>query len=138
MSLSLAEKSTYYRGLLVLARRDRIIHARERELMLQIGRMLDFDARFCEAAIDEVIHNKHISDDPVIFLKPETAECFLKDGLRLALVDGELHPRELDWLRLVAKANHVCDTCLDVESSRTAGIKETFGRSSKLEIQKYL
>jgi hypothetical protein len=43
VKLPLAVKIDYYRGLLVLSRRDRIIDDREREFLVRIGGILDFD-----------------------------------------------------------------------------------------------
>jgi hypothetical protein len=59
MKLPLIIRSHYYKGLLVLLRRDRIIDARERDIMLQIGEVLDFDRRFCEATIDNLLSNRN-------------------------------------------------------------------------------
>jgi hypothetical protein len=107
MSIPLPERGNYYRGLLVLIRRDQSISEQERELMIQFGQTLDFDKRFCEAAIDELMRNPHIKADPIRFTHKRTAESFLRDALRLALVDGELHPKELSWLKAIADANGV-------------------------------
>jgi hypothetical protein len=113
MTISQAERSIYYRGLLILVRRDRIIDVRERELMIRIGRMLDFDERFCEAALNDLLSNAHIKRETVIFSEALIAECFLHDAVRLALVDQELHPREMAWLRSVAQANGLSNKWLD-------------------------
>ncbi len=138
MALAIRERSSYYRGLLVLVRKDRIVDSRERELMLRIGTALDFDIRCCEAAVDDVLHNKYINDDPVIFHDRETAECFLLDGLRLAAVDGEVHPKELEWLKRVARANHVDDAWLDAEIARVSEGTQPPDRSFPLAIQQHL
>jgi hypothetical protein len=113
MELSQEVKSYYYKGLLVLIRRDRVVDGREKDLMLQIGEILGFDRRFCEAAIDELLSNANITRDPVVFSDKIVKECFLRDAVRLALVDGELHPSELRWLRRVAHANGLKNKWLD-------------------------
>lgn len=113
MRLSQVEKSHYYKGLLVLLRRDRIVHAREKDLMLQIGEILGFDKRFCESTIDELLSNTNITRDPVFFSDEIIKECFFRDALRLALVDGNFHPSELRWLRKVAHFNGLTDQWLD-------------------------
>ena len=41
MKASLMDRGNYYRGLLVLIGRDRIIDSREHELMLQLGKILE-------------------------------------------------------------------------------------------------
>jgi len=138
MGLSQLDRSNYYRGLLVLMGKDRIIDPRERELVLQFGRILDFDKRFCEAAIDDLLDNAYITDEPVIFSNRRTAECFLRDGFRLALVDEELHPQELLWLKGVAQANGLTDEWLDAEVKRLQQKKGSFDLPASLEIQQYL
>ncbi len=115
MAVSQLDRSTYYRGLLVLSGRDRVIDVRERELMLLLGKMLDFDRRFCEAAIDNLLDNKYITDEPVTFSNREIAECFLRDAIRLALVDGQVQPPEMVWLQAVATANGFSREWLDAE-----------------------
>jgi hypothetical protein len=107
MKASLLDRSNYYRGLLVLIGRDRIIHPDEHKLMLQVGMMLDFDKRFCEAAITNLLENEHINEDPILFDDREMAECFLRDALKISLVDQELDSREFAWLQNVARTNEI-------------------------------
>jgi hypothetical protein len=89
----------------VLSKRDRIIDTRERNLLLQIGDIFDFDRRFCNSTIDDLLSNVHISRKPVIFSDDTILECFFRDALRVALVDGNFHPLESHWLRRVAHSN---------------------------------
>jgi hypothetical protein len=138
MNLSLLNRSHYYKGLLVLSRRDRFVDAREKTLLLQMGKILDFDRRFCEATIDDLLSNTHITREPVIFSEERIKECFFRDALRLAFVDGYLHPMELCWLRTVAHANNQSDQWLDAiirESEENIGALD---RSTPFEIQRYL
>jgi hypothetical protein len=138
MNLSLLNKSNYYKGLLVLLRRDRIIDAREKDLLLQLGKVLDFDRRFCEATIDELLSNTHITREPVIFSDEQIKECFFRDAIRLALIDGYLHPMELRWLRTVAHANNQSNQWLDAIIRESEAKKEVPGHSTPFEIQRYL
>jgi hypothetical protein len=115
MTASRLDRSNYYRGLLVLTRRDHVVDPREREAMLRLGMMLDFDRRFCESAINDLLRNPHITNEPVTFSNRETAICFLRDGIRLALVDSEIDPKELAWLKAVAQANGLTEAWLDLE-----------------------
>jgi hypothetical protein len=121
VKIPLSERGNYYRGLLVLIRKDREINTRERELMVQFGQVLDFDKRFCEAAIGDLMGNKHIRDEPVTFSDRAIAECFLRDAVLLALVDGDLHPKEVTWLKSVADANQVDNQWLQDEIIRLGG-----------------
>jgi len=136
--LPLLDRSNYYKGLLILIRRDRIIDCRERALMLEIGRVLDFDRRFCEAAINDVLRNRHIKDEPIVFPNRQIAECFLRDGLRIALVDEEMHPRELAWLETIARSNQLNAAWLDAEVDRIRENKDGSGGSRPLAIQQFL
>jgi hypothetical protein len=113
MPLSAPDRGKYYRGLLVLVRRDRVIHRRERDMMLRIGKLLDFDERFCTAALDDLLSNSLITDSPIVFSRREVAECFLTDAVALAGCDDDIHPHELAWLRSIARANGLPTAGLD-------------------------
>ncbi len=137
MKLPLRTRSDYYKALLVLARRDRIIDPRERILLIRIGEILDFDRRFCEAAIDDLLSNVHISRTPIIFHDDSIKRSFFRDALRVAFADGCIHPKESSWLRQMARANGMSDSWLD------AMIMEflEYGKIHKLEpfeIQSYI
>jgi hypothetical protein len=135
--LDQATKSRYFRGLLVLLRRDRIIDIREKDLVLQIGEILGFDQRFCEATIEESLSNINLTREPVFFPDQRIKECFLRDALRVALVDGNLHPAEFRWLRKVAKFNGLKDQWLKAAIKE---IQEKKGSQNEFpfEIQRHL
>jgi hypothetical protein len=122
----------------VLLRRDRIIDARERAHMLQMGEVLDFDRRFCEATIDGLLSNAHITREPVIFSDERIRRCFFRDALRLALVDGYLHPMELSWLRTAAHANNKSKQWLNAIIREFKEKKGALDHSAPFEIQPYL
>jgi hypothetical protein len=138
MKVSQIDRSNYYRSMLVLIGRDRIIADEERKMMTQLGKLLDFDLRFCEAAIADLLNNEHITDDPILFEDPRTAECFLKDGLRMALADKEIHSREMDWLKTIARTNKIAEEWLELEYRRTHETKENAGLPEPYSIQKLL
>ncbi len=131
MTIPLFERGDYYRGLLVLIKKDRVITDREREMLIQVGKSLDFDTRFCEAAIDDLMKNPHIKDRPMKFSDKKIAESFVLDGLRLAYSDGDVHPKELDWLKAVSRINGLRDRWLNSEIRKA----ERRGRIEKLELQ---
>jgi hypothetical protein len=138
MKLSLLSRSSYYKGLLVLLRRDRVIDDREKELMLQIGKILDFDKRFCEATIDDLLSNAHITREPVIFSDECVKDCFFRDAVRLALVDECFHPMELSWLRTMAHANGRSEQWFDGIVQEFKEKNEKADQSAPFEIQRYL
>jgi hypothetical protein len=132
------DRGSYYRGMLVLIGSDRIIHPEERKLALEFGTLLDFDKRFCEAAIADLLENEHINKNPIFFDERKIAECYLRDGLRVSLIDNELDAREMDWLETVARANKLPDNWLkkEYEKLREAGREES--ESANYEIRRYL
>ena len=105
MRMSLMDRSLYYKGLMLLIRKDREIHDEEKRIMMAIGETLSFDADFCENTIKEILTNKHVSDIPPHFSKSAIARCFIKDGLRVCHVDNKAHEMELAWLKAVAEEN---------------------------------
>lgn len=135
--LPLAIKSQYYKGLLVLLRRDRIIDDREKALVLRIGEIFGFDRRFCETAVGELLSNTNITREPIVFDDKIIAEHFLRDALRLALVDGELHPAEISWLRRVAHANGQTDEWLEASVAEIAERLRTEGGDGPFDIERY-
>ncbi len=109
MEITLLDRSNYYRGLLLLARKDRKITEVESQLMMRIGTTLGFDKEFCENAIREVLENEHIDTTPPTFSTREVAQTFIKDGLVVATTGAELHPAEEEWLHATARANGIDD-----------------------------
>lgn len=103
--ISLIDRSLYYKGLMLLVRKDRAVHDNEKKMMMNIGKMLGFETKFCADRIEEIIDNKHIIDLPPLFSETNIALCFIRDGLRLSASDGQLHKDEITWLESVAESN---------------------------------
>jgi hypothetical protein len=70
--------------------------------------------------------NKHIRDEPMTLSTRAIAECFLRDAILLAFIDGDLHPNELAWLRTVADLNGLKDELLQNEIRRLHGYQSPF------------
>lgn len=105
MTIDVKDGSNYFRGLLLLIGKDHQITQGEHALMMRIGRLLGFEAEFCDTSIRDILDNPHINDEPPRFSTGELAEKFLRDGLVLAGADAEIHAAEVEWLRAVADAN---------------------------------
>jgi hypothetical protein len=138
MKASLRDRSNYFRGLLVLIGRDRIIHPGENTLTMGVGKILDFDRRFCEAAVKDLLGNEHINENPITFEERVIAECFLRDALRMALIDNDIHSRELAWLKTVAGANDLPGQWMEGEYRKLGKIGLSEITPESLEINKYL
>lgn len=107
MMLTLQDKSNYLKGLLILIGKDKIITDEEKIHLLKISRILGFDQKFCEDAINELLENEYIIEEPPLFSNNEIAKAFIKDGIKLAFADKELHLYELNWLKSVSDRNNI-------------------------------
>jgi hypothetical protein len=105
MTIAVKDASSYFRGLLLLIRKDHRIADSEVDLMKRVGKSLGFEPRFCENAIQEIPESTYIQDAPPLFSSKELARKFVRDGLTLALSDNEFHPAEEEWLRSIVEQN---------------------------------
>jgi hypothetical protein len=105
MNVSIIDGSNYFKGLLLLIRKDRKVSDPEIILMQYIGKMLGFEKEFCDNAIRDILENEYIEDTPPLFTSTVLAEKFVKDGLAIAFSDSECHPTEEAWLRSAAVDN---------------------------------
>ncbi|MBN1615444.1 MAG: hypothetical protein JW950_13340 [Deltaproteobacteria bacterium] len=105
MRISLFDRSLYYKGLILLIRKDREIHDDEKNMVMSIGKMLGFESKFCALTIEEILENKYIDDSPPCFSETNVALSFIRDGLRLSISDGRIHDAEIAWLESVAETN---------------------------------
>jgi len=119
MKITVLDGSNYFKGLLLLIRKDQKIAEPEIQLMKRIGKTLGFEREFCENAIHEILGNRHIVDAPPEFSTKELAIKFIKDGLAIASSDKEVHPSEEEWLRSAAEKNGLDLTWFRQESINT-------------------
>ncbi len=107
MNISWKDKSLYFKGLILLIGKDFVISEEERKLLQDIGKALGFEQKFIDSSIDNLLENKYITDEPPIFSDKEIAKIFIKDGIRLAISDKNMHPFEIEWLQNVARSNNL-------------------------------
>jgi hypothetical protein len=115
MNLLFQDKGKYFRGLLILIGKDDIIHYKEKNIILQICEKLGFEPKFCDEAVDTFLGNNYVETDPPKFSEKEIAESFLKDAIKLSLVDDNIHIDELGWLKSVAAENSISNNWLEKE-----------------------
>jgi hypothetical protein len=113
MTIDVLDGSNYFKGLLLLIRKDHRITGQEAARMKSIGRSLGLESRFCDEAVRDILENRYIVDTAPKFSSEELARMFLRDGLRLAAADNEIHDLEEEWLVAVAGANGVDAVWLD-------------------------
>lgn len=133
MNISVIDGSNYFKGLLLLIRKDGKIAKEEHSMLSSIGKNLGFDEDFVENAIDEILKNRYISTNPPVFSSREIAEKFLKDGLIIAASDNEIHPQEEKWLCSIASKNSIEKSW--VEDKKTCMLLQKKS-SRKLEVDR--
>src|SRR5512140_303144 len=137
MKLDLRESSECFRAFLLLIAQDRVIRPEERELLRHIGKVLDFEKRFCEEAMDDLLDNIHISTHPPVFTRREYTEAFLHDCIRIAGADHEIHPDELAWLNRIAEANGLPASWVD-EAVKDIVSKSVEAGCKRMEIEAFI
>jgi hypothetical protein len=105
MKITVMDASNYFKGLLLLIRKDRKTSDLEIELMRHVGKSLGFEKEFYNNAIEDILENEYIVDEPPKFSTTELAIKFIKDGLSLAFVDNDFHRMEEQWLKHTAEIN---------------------------------
>jgi len=131
------EKSQYFKGLLLLIKKDKKIEDAERSLMIKVGKILGFEREFIESSIDNLLENEYITEETPKFSSKIIAESFLLDGIKLSFSDNDFSPEEIEFLSEVAKEN-------DLEEEYSSMLKsylshfETLNDNSFLFIEKYL
>ena len=107
MQIPQIDRSNYLKGLLITARKDKQLTDSEKNMIRKLSERLGFSADFFEETISNLLENKYIKDDPIIFSKQNIAKSFIEDGLRLSLVDKTLSTHELEWLKQTADVNGI-------------------------------
>ncbi len=131
MTISVLDGSNYFKGLLLLVRKDLKVSESELHLMKRIGKTLGFEPEFCENAIRDVLENEYLVDEPLVFSSQELAMKFIRDGLALAFSDKELHPSEEEWLLATAEQHGLDQDWFREEYGKISGEKD---RPLRLEV----
>lgn len=109
MQLTQLDKSSYLKGLLIVAKKDERLTDFEKKFLKSIASKLGFASDFYESTIRSLLSNKYIPENPIKFSEKMIAESFITDGIKLALKDNKLSDKELEWLKLTASENQLDD-----------------------------
>ena len=107
MKINYRDKSNYLKGLLILAKRDKVLAESEEKIIKDIASRLGFSSDFYEYTLQYLIENQFLTEEPVQFSDQKIAQSFIADGFNLAYSDSHLDKREIDWLRETAIENNV-------------------------------
>ena len=135
MTNNYLDRSNYVKGLLLLIGKDKKISDKERVFLHKTGKTLSFNKQFIESAMNELLENKYLGNEPPVFSQKQYAEAFLRDAIKLVFVDNELSKEEFDWLQSIAVSNGLTDDWLKDELEQY--LTGTHARKSQeLEINK--
>lgn len=107
MEMTCLDRSNYLRGLLLLVRQNNEVKDEEFCMIMKIGERLGFAHDFCNGALKDILDNEHIVDEPPKFSSKGVAEEFVKEGIKLAIVDNDLDLKELEWIDSVVRENEL-------------------------------
>jgi hypothetical protein len=113
MQIPQLDRSNYLKGLLITARKDEQLTDSEKNMIRKLSERLGFSIDFFEETINNLLENKYIKDDPIVFSEQNIAKSFIEDGLRLSLIDKSVSTDELDWLKQTANANGINEKWVD-------------------------
>lgn len=107
MEIPQLDRSSYLKGLLITARKDKQLSETEISIIKKIAKRLGFSSDFFEETISNLLHNKYITEEPIKFSKQDIAKSFIEDGLKLALSDDTITEDETIWLKNTAQENGI-------------------------------
>ncbi len=138
MQLTMLDRSTYFKGLLLLIKKDKIITKGENDLMIKIGQTLGFEKVFIKNAINDLLENEFLTDDIPVFSNRFFAESFILDGLKVAFSDNEFSAEELEHLTAIANQNGIDREWLMLLIAKYLKHSDTLNTNDFLFVNKYL
>jgi len=134
MTNNYLDRSNYVKGLLLMIGKDKKITDEERDFLHNVAETLSFDKKFIESAMNELLENKYLGNEPPVFSQKQYAEAFLRDAIKLAFVDNDLASKEFDWLQSIAVSNGLSNEWLKNELEHYLSVKHSH-ESQELEIK---
>lgn len=113
MNLSYIDTSNFLRGLLILIKKDNIIHEREIELLNKYGELLGLDKEFYRIILNEFLTKEKIDSSIPKFSSKKVTIQFVNDAINMGFVDSYFHIKEIEWLYKVANKNKIPSSFLD-------------------------
>ena len=135
MTNNYIDRSNYVKGLLLMIGKDKKITDEERDFLYVAAEILSFNKKFIESAVNELLENKYLGNEPPVFSQKQYAEAFLRDAIKLAFADNDLSSKEFDWLQSTAAANGLTNEWLKNELANYLSGKYSH-ESQELEIKK--
>jgi hypothetical protein len=107
MNIPLLDRSNYLKGLFITAKLDKQLCEKEKDFIKNISDKLGFAQEFYNETIRGLLSNNYLLDDPIKFSDEKIARSFLKDAVKLAMVNEILNDAEINWLKQTASLNNI-------------------------------
>ncbi len=138
MEILTQDRSSYLKGLLIIAKKDNVLAEAEESIIRQLAKRLGFSESFYEETLQSLLSNDYLSEDPLKFSDEKLSHSFIIDGLMLAYSDNVLDEREIDWLRQTAELNNINiqwfeDKDKEVQRNSIAGVNTEFALYSIID-----
>ena len=116
---------------------DKEINRNESDLIKKVGNILGFNHDFVDKAIKNFFKNKYIIEEPPVFSNYNFAEIFIKDGIRMALINNVINLDQISWLTTTTIKNNLSKQWFFIELESLLE-RNNPGFEFYFEIQKYL
>ncbi len=138
MEILTQDRSSYLKGLLIIAKKDNVLAEAEESIIRQLAKRLGFSESFYEETLQSLLSNDYLSEDPLKFSDEKLSHSFIIDGLMLAYSDNVHDEREIDWLRQTAALNNINlqwseDNDNEVQRNSIAGVNTEFALYSIID-----
>ena len=129
MEIPVKDKSSYLKGLLIVAKKDKQLADSEKRIIRGIAEKLGFASDFYESVLKDLLSNEYILEDPIKFSNLKIAKSFVDDGLRLAFSDNKISDVEINWLIETAKHNNIEDEWFKLKVEQYKNSSPSFSMS---------
>lgn len=129
MEIPQIDRSNYLKGLLITAKIDKQLTDPEKKIIKHFSDKLGFSPDFYEEIINNLLANKYIKEEPIVFSNIKIARSFVEDGLNLALADDKVDDLELNWLKATAKANFIKEHWVNQKLNELKSSPRLFGNT---------
>lgn len=126
MLIPAIDKSKYLKGLLITARKDKKLADSEKKIITGVAESLGFAKDFYEEVLHNLLANKYIDEESLVFSDIKIAESFILDGFRLVYSDEYVDSNEIEWLRKTASENGISEKWFDEKLSAFKNSKGSF------------
>ena len=138
MEILTQDRSSYLKGLLIIAKKDNVLAEAEESIIRQLAKRLGFSESFYEENLQSLLSNDYLSEEPLKFSDEKLSHSFIIDGLMLAYSDNVIDEREIDWLRQTAELNNINlqwfeDKDKEVQRNSIAGVNTEFALYSIID-----